>query len=199
VIVARRNSYRLYGSIRILRDGQVRFSPWTFPVLSYLSFMVMNDDHISVEMGGMPVLDLDLSEGRMIGASFRFHLTPGQLRRVVATLRQAGNGLERWIVPALEFTSMSGAFREKHAATYAIVPELLKSCRDLPVADHWKKVRDIVAENEARGWGRAEARKPGKVVEEAPPAPKRGKGRANKRRKPPGRPRKPTVRLINPW
>jgi hypothetical protein len=195
----RSDSFRLYGSIRVLRDGQVRFSPWTFPFLSYLSFMVENDDYISVEMAGRSVLELDLRKGRIISANFRYDLTPDQLRKVVATLRAAGNGLERWIVPALEYTSMSGTFREKYAATYAIVPELLKSCRDLPVADHWKKVRDIVAESEARGRAQREARKAGKEVEETPPAPKRGKGRATKRRKPPGRPRKPTVRLINPW
>jgi len=139
--MTRDDSTRLYGSVRILRDGRVRFSPWTFPVLNYLSFMVMNDDLFEVLIQGQWMMQLDLSRGRIYSANFRYSLTPDELRKLVSVLRRAGHGLERWIVPALEYTSLSSAFREEHPETYAIVPELLESCRDLPVADHWKKIR----------------------------------------------------------
>lgn len=50
---------------------------------------------------------------------------------VVSELRSMGHGLERWIVPGLEFTRLGSTLREDNPATYAIVPELLESCRDL--------------------------------------------------------------------
>lgn len=104
-------------------------------------------------------MDLYLSRGRMVSASFRFNLTPDELRTAVSTLRKAGHGIERWIMPGLEFTSLIETFRKDHAKTYAVACELLESCQDLPVAEHWKRVRaSVIARHEQ---AQAEA-KPGK-------------------------------------
>lgn len=148
--MARPDSYRRFGSIRILRDGRVRFSTWTFPVLSYISFLVMNPDHISMEVQGKWVMDFDLQRGRMLGAGFRYDLTPDEFRSIVSDLRRAGNGLERWIVPSLEFTSLASTFRQINPKAYAVMPEILESCRDLPVAEQWQRVRAKVIANETK-------------------------------------------------
>lgn len=155
------NSFRRYGSIRILRDGRVRYSPWTFPILRYLSFLCLGDI-IDVEISGKQVLYLYLSQGRMQSACFPYYLTPDELRGTIDDLRAAGHGLERWIVPGLEWTSLSSTLRENNPATYAIIPELLESCRDLPVADQWKRVRANVFANAARAQAkRARSKKRG--------------------------------------
>jgi hypothetical protein len=57
----------------------------------------------------------------------------------VNTFRLARGGLDSWVVPALEFTFAK--VREDHPETFKIIPELLASCRDLPVAPRWKKDR----------------------------------------------------------
>jgi hypothetical protein len=92
-------------------------------------------------------MELDLSRGRVVSANFWYSLTPDELRGLVSDLRRVRNGLERWIVPCLEHTMLSIPFREGHPATYAAARELLESCRDLPVADHWKRVRAAMFAN----------------------------------------------------
>jgi len=139
----------------------VSFSPWTFPSLNLISITVMNADHVTVDIAGRSVLDLDLSRGRMVGACFRFSLTPDELRSVVADLRSAGSGLERWIVPALEFTHSTRGFKKSNPKSHAIVPKLLKACRDLPIAEQWKRVRERVIANETAEDTGTTSRKPG--------------------------------------
>jgi len=131
----------LYGSIRVSREGRVRFSSWTFPAQPYINFVAMSGGRVLVELTGRPVMDLELSRGRLVSARFRPNLTPKTLSTAVSVLRKAGGGLERWLVPALELTSRSTVFRRDNPEAYAIVPELLESCRDLPIADKWKRVR----------------------------------------------------------
>ena len=142
----RLDSYRRYGSIRILRDGRVRYSPWTFPVLSYLSFLV-DGDLIRIETAGRRVMDLTLQQGRVAAAYFLYNVAPDDLRGLVDDLRRAGNGLERWIIPCIEHTCLSSTFREDYPEAYAAARELLESSRDLPVADHWKRVRETIFAN----------------------------------------------------
>ena len=137
--MARPDRYKRYGSIRILVDGRVRFSAWTFPALSYISFKV--GGLISVESSGRRVMELDVSRGRIVSANFPYDLTPDELTEIVSDLRRAGNGIERWIVPALEFTCLASTFREDNPKTYASARKLLKSCRDLPIAQRWQQVR----------------------------------------------------------
>lgn len=143
------NSFRRYGSIRILRDGRVRYSPWTFPILRYLSFLCLGDI-IDVESSGQQVLYLYLSRGRMQSACFPYYLTPDGLRGAIDDLRAAGHGLERWIIPGLEFTGLNSTLRDTNPATYSLIPELLEACRDLPVAAQWKRVRANAFANAAR-------------------------------------------------
>jgi len=143
---ARLDRYMRYGSMRILRDGRVRFSPWTLPELSFLSFMRL-DDLIWIDSSGRTVMELDMSRGRVVSANFRYDLTPDELRRAVSSLREAGNGLERWIIPCIEHTCLSSTFREDYPEAYATARELLESCRDLPVAAHWKRVRETISAN----------------------------------------------------
>jgi hypothetical protein len=126
-------------------------------VLSYLSFL-LGDDLITVETSGQQVLFLYLSRGRVKSACFPYDLTPEQLRGAVSDLRKAGNGIERWIVPGLEFTPLARAFREDNPAAYAIVPELLDSCRGLPVAEQWKRVRATAFANAERARKEREAK-----------------------------------------
>ncbi len=169
--MARRDRYRRYGSIRILRDGRVRFSPWTFPVLNYISFIVLNAEHITLDVQGRRVMDFDLARGRLVGASFRYDLTPDELRDVVSDLRRAGNGIERWIVPALEFTGAANTFRRDNPKTHAIVSELLESCRELPVAEQWTRVRARVLINEMADEP-AKATRPARLPEDRSPSSK---------------------------
>jgi hypothetical protein len=133
----------------------MRFSTWTFPDLSYVSFLSVGTD-VWVEIAGRLVLFLFTSRGRVRSACFPYQLTPYELRKTVATLREAGNGLERWIVPALEFTPLASAFYEDNPEANAIVPELLASCQDLPVAEQWTRVREIVFANEAKARAKQE-------------------------------------------
>jgi hypothetical protein len=94
-----------------------------------------------VERFGRRVMEIDLARGRIVSANFPYDLTPDELRSTVADLRDAGHGLERWIVLALEFTCLARTFREDNPTAHAVARELLESCRDLPVAEQWKRVR----------------------------------------------------------
>lgn len=156
-----RVQYR-YGSLRILRDGQVRLSPRTLPDLPELDFSA----HYATDLGhGSYVEDranysiyarwpgnssffiLYLTRQRVESACFDFHLSPDELRKAVGLLRKAGGGIERWIVPGLEWTqrqlSEGGA---RYPETVKLIPELLEVTRDLPVAESWKRTR--------RDWAR---------------------------------------------
>jgi len=186
---------RWFGSIRILRDGRMRFSPWTYPALPF-AFWVM-DMNIIVLRGGVPIMHLWPERNRVVTASLDYLLRPDQLREAVRDLRRAGHGLERWIVPALEWNLTHPTAREKHPDTYAILPELLESCRDLPVAEQWTRIRASVISNaeKARAEREAEKAAQGKDAEEGTPAGKPSKTTGSKPSKATGsRPRKqPTV------
>lgn len=143
-----------YGSIRILRDGRVRLSPLTFPAYRYLSFIATTHT-VALERGARVVLFLTLSRNRLVTACFAYDIRPDELRELVSELRRVKHGLERWIVPALEFTSTGRTLREDNPETYAIIPELLERCRDLPVAEQWKRVRATVFASAAKAEAEA--------------------------------------------
>lgn len=156
-----RDSLRRYGSVRVLRDGRVRLSPLTFPGLSYLSFLATAHT-VDLVRAARVVLYMTLDRSRLVSACFTYDITPDELRAVISELRRMRHGLERWIVPGLEFTSLSRTLRENNPATYAIIPELLESCRDLPVAEQWKRVRANAFANAARAEAkRARSKKRG--------------------------------------
>ncbi|HLL55045.1 MAG TPA: hypothetical protein VK447_15930 [Myxococcaceae bacterium] len=122
-------------------------------MLCYLSFITTSNS-LDLERSSKTVVFMHLHRRRVTSACFRMDIAPDVLRAVVSEMRRLGKGLERWIVPALEYTSLFRPFREDNPEAYALVPELLESCRDLPVADHWKRVRaDVIARAE-----KAEAR-----------------------------------------
>ena len=137
---------RWYGSVRILRDGRVRFSPWSYLDLPHVAFSV-TDARITVRRGGRALLYLWLERNRVSTACFVFLLSPEQLRETVAELRGAGAGIERWIVPGLEYT-WAALYPSNHSPELLeVIPGLLESCRDLPVATQWKRVRANVIAN----------------------------------------------------
>lgn len=156
-----------YGSLRILRDGQVRLSPKTLPDVPELDFSA----HYVAEMenSGRHYFDTEdyviyarapwnncffmiyLLGGRVTSTCFNFGLNPDELRKAVDLLRRAGGGLERWIAPGLEYTRDTLAriarrpeFRGIDAGNprmRRIIPKLLTSVADLPVAEQWKRHR----------------------------------------------------------
>lgn len=141
--------HRRFGSIRILRDGRVRFSEWSFPGLHSLSFTTMGGT-VDAVLGSRQVLCLWLDDRhRVATASFPFDLTPDELRTAVRSLRMAGHGLERWIVPALEYTQADLAASNLKSELPQVIAELLESCQELPVAERWKKIRENVFANAA--------------------------------------------------
>jgi len=86
-------------------------------------------------------LYLDDEGTRVDTACFVYLLSPEQLQDAVGELRRATGGLERWIIPALEWNSASSAVRDEHPDTFKVIPGLLKTYRDLPVAKKWQRVR----------------------------------------------------------
>ena len=86
-----------------------------------------------------------LSRGRVVSACFVYTLTAEELRFAVGELRKVSGGLEGWITPALEWTQMHlGADKEPSPTRrqlLAAIPELLESCRDLPVSEVWRRRR----------------------------------------------------------
>ncbi len=161
---------RKFGSVRILRDGRVRFSPWTFPGLRAFCF-AQRGDSIEVERGSRVVLYLWAPRGRVASACFAYDLGTDKLRSVVSDLRSAGHGLERWIIPGLEYTRISTSW-ENNPDTYAVINELLESCRNLPIAKQWMRVREIAFVNADRARAEQEAASaaPGKQARATPPA-----------------------------
>ena len=132
--------YKRFGSIRILRDGRVRLSPRCFPDLPYIGLLA-RDDMIDVERAGCKVLYIWLDRGHLGSACFAYDLTPDILRKLVSEMRKAGNGLEHWIVPGLEYTQRASTLKDSNPDIYTLIPELLKTCRDLPVAKRWQQYR----------------------------------------------------------
>lgn len=156
-----------YGSLRILRDGQIRLSPRTLLDVPELDFSA---NYVAeMENSGCYIFDTEdyviyarapwnssffllyLAEGRIVSACFDFGLDPDELRKAVDLLRRAGGGLERWIAPGLEYTRDTLAmiarrpeFRGIEAGNprlRRIIPKLLTSVADLPVAEQWKRHR----------------------------------------------------------
>lgn len=152
-----RDSYQKFGSIRILRDDRVRFSTWTFPGLRYLGF-VTKGESIEVERGGRVVLYLWAPRGRLASACFAYDLSPDDLQTLVSELRSAGRGLERWIVPALEYTQATLYPTDHGRQLLEVIPGFLKSCQDLPMAEQWKKVRANAFANAERARAERETR-----------------------------------------
>jgi hypothetical protein len=134
--------FRRFGSIQILRDGRVRFSSRCFPDLPHLGFLA-REDLIDVERAGRKALYIWLDRNRVGTVCFAFTLGPDALRELVSELRRAGRGLERWIVPGLEYTQ-ANIRGDANPDTCGILPELLESCRDLPVAEGWRRYRERV-------------------------------------------------------
>ncbi|HLL54672.1 MAG TPA: hypothetical protein VK447_14060 [Myxococcaceae bacterium] len=167
-----------YGSIRILRDGRVRFSARTVLGLPELSFSV----HYGAGAGDAHVWDranysvnahrpekrsflfLYTSHYRVQSACFNFSSTPDEMRKAVALLRKAGGGIERWIIPGLEHTrnSIAGLMAGRSPTEYdqpglallAVIDELLKENRDLPIAEPWTRQK-----RERERWERQQAKK----------------------------------------
>jgi hypothetical protein len=129
---------------------------------------------ITVLRAGRRVMYIYLDDAgkRVESACFDYHLQPDELREAVRTLCQVTGGLERWVVPALEWNSASSGVRADRPETFKIIPELLKSCRDLPVAKSWQRVRAQYFANAAERDARKAARTP--VVEERRKAPQQG-------------------------
>ena len=131
---------RWYGRLRILPDGRIRFSDWSYTDLPHISIQVTRSV-ITVYFAGTPVMYLDPEWNRIVSACFLFDLKPELLRITVNSLRRARGGLDSWVVPALEFNSAIPTVRRDYPETFKIIPELLASCRDLPVARQWQRVR----------------------------------------------------------
>jgi hypothetical protein len=136
---------RWFGSVRILSDGRMRFSQWSYTDLPHVSLNVTGT--ITVLYAGMTVMYIYPERNRIVSACFSALLTPDQLRMAVAALRRARHGLDSWVVPALEFNYGWGSVREDPEMSQTIL-ELLASCRDLPVAKRWKKVRAVYFTNQ---------------------------------------------------
>jgi len=158
-----------YGSVRILRDGQVRLSPRTLPNVSELDFSVnyvaqdgdslkyiYDTDDYSVNARSPSLPDsffmIFVFGGRVTTTCFNFLMTPSEVRKSVAILRKAGGGIERWIVPGLEYTYAAKAemnakpefgksVNARTARMLRVIRDLLDETRDLPVATQWLKWR----------------------------------------------------------
>ena len=140
---------RWYGSMRIRRDGRISFSPWSYANLPHVAVKVLTELQITVVSAGLPVMFLYPKRSRILTAYFVSTLPADQIRRAIAELRYARAGLDMWIVPALEWSLAQADVRDKHADTFVLIPELLYSCRDLPVAEHWQMIRANVFANAA--------------------------------------------------
>jgi hypothetical protein len=132
-----------YGSLRILRDGQVRFDARTHPGLSELDFAV---SYVAGLADGTYVEDkrnysiyarmpensrffiLYVERRRVESACFNFKLSPAELERGLALLLQAGGGLDRWVKAGLEHTQRSLAnVGGSNPATSKLIAKLLGS------------------------------------------------------------------------
>jgi len=133
------NRTRWYGSLRILPDGRMRFSPWSYRDLPHVALDVMTDSVINVWCAGLMVMYLYPLRNRILSACFDFTLKPEHLRMAVNDLRRARGGLDSWVIPALEMSYPQ--VKGSNPDAFNVIPELLASCRGLPVAPKWKRVR----------------------------------------------------------
>ena len=127
-----------YGSVRVFSDGSMRFSPWAYRGVSHVTIKggLVSP---SVFISGRQVMLLCPWPRRLISACFVYTLTADELRYAVQTLCKVYGGLEGWIVPALEW--MQGDPNSMRPNVLEILPELLESCRGLPVSPVWKRRR----------------------------------------------------------
>ena len=58
---------------------------------------------------------------------------------VLSVLHNAGNGIERWIRPGLEYTLASDSVRKNYPKTHKVLSEILDAAQDLPVAKQWMR------------------------------------------------------------
>lgn len=154
---------RWYGSVRITRDGRTLFSPLTFKNLSYVSIRDKLPDGVDVVVGGRQALLLSLSRGRIASSCFVYTITGVQLRYIVGTLRVVTGGVESWIVPALEWMQSTPSMIKPDAL--AVIPGLLESCKDLPVAEIWRRRRRAIQQE----WAQALRTHPERVSESTAP------------------------------
>jgi len=143
---------RTYGSIRILRDGRVRFSAAPGPVPS-LEFSVQRHHWqepglyvydsasygIAACRNGETLLSLFVGRSRVESACFNINLDAATLRRAVADLLKTGNGVERWLAPGLERMREGLTKLGRNPRALKAIPGLLASLRDVPVAEEWKR------------------------------------------------------------
>lgn len=134
---------RWYGSVRVLRDGRMRFSAVTFPGLNNVAIWDASPMKVAVFWAGLQVLMLWPDRGRVATACFNYLLKPDQLRDAVRNLRTVRGGLAGWIRPALQWTQndLSAPNSANHPGRplLKVIPELLDACRDLPVSEAWKR------------------------------------------------------------
>jgi hypothetical protein len=129
------------------------------------------------------VMFLYPKRNRILTASFPADLNPEQLRETVAELRQARHGLESWIVPALEWVLFQEFKSGYFPKLRQIIPDLLASCRELPVAARWKRIRENVRASAKRDalksaeegirLARAPRRRTSKVIRPRKPLPRK--------------------------
>jgi len=140
----RTRRHRWFGSVRISSDGRVRFSPLTFDGLGPVAIWDRPPNSVDVLIGGHQVLFLYLHRSRVVSACFVYTLSPVELRDAVKTLRGVPGGLASWIVPALEWTQSTPTMVRPDLI--AAIPEVLESCRDLPIAEFWRRRRKAIQE-----------------------------------------------------
>jgi len=136
---------RWFGSFRVLPDERLSYSPWSYLDAPFLALNVASD-RVTVVGGDLEVMYLYLERNRIASACFLATLTADELRTAVATLRNAAPGLNSWVIPALEFSLAWRSVREDPEKSRFIL-DLLESCRDLPVAKRWQRIRTLYFTN----------------------------------------------------
>jgi len=130
---------RWYGSLRLMPDGRMRYSQWSYKGLPHVALQVVTDGKINVYTAGLAAMYLYPLRNRILSACFDFTLNARQLRSAVADLRDARGGLDSWVIPALEMSYPQ--VKGSNPDAFNVIPELLASCRGLPVAPKWQRVR----------------------------------------------------------
>jgi hypothetical protein len=154
-----------YGSIRVLRDGRMRFSPWAFDEANRVTIRYGSPDSShSVYISGRQVMLLFPRLGKLASACFIYTLTAEELVHAVDTLSKITGGLESWIIPALESTlgTLAGVRRNpqpNYPDVVAVIPHLLEAYRDLPVAEIWQRRRRQTQE----AWAKHLRKHPGEL------------------------------------
>jgi hypothetical protein len=138
---------RKYGGLRILRDGRLRFSanPGPNPTLEFWVGRVHGiEGKIWIYDSACYLVDvrrvgnteslflINVDRSRVESTCFNIQLGPGALRKAVADLRKAGNGIERWLAPGLELTQRLLRNGSGNPDSLKALPRLLESVRDPP-------------------------------------------------------------------